>query len=86
MIAFKIEGVAAQTLENLLFPECLEGMISTFDDMEGVFIDIAAGDETDVTKEDALQFVSFLRGMRRDFTKILREVDSKGLGYERKEE
>lgn len=77
MVAFKIEGEAATVLENLLFPECLEGMISTFDDMEGAFIDIASGEDPETTKSEALAFASFLRGMRRDFTKIHRELTRK---------
>ena len=74
MVAFKLDGDAATVLENLLFPECLEGMISTFDDMEGAFIDIASGEDPEITKSEALSFVSFLRGMRRDFTKIHRQL------------
>lgn len=74
MVAFRLEGDAAVVLENLLFPECLEGMISTFDDMEGAFIDIASEEDPEITKGEALAFVSFLRGMRRDFTKIHKEL------------
>lgn len=85
MIAFKIEGDAATTLENLLFPERLESEIASLDEMEGAFIDIASGEDPKVTKEEALGYVWGLRDLRRDFTKILKELNRIGYGYEKKE-
>lgn len=85
MVAFKLEGEAATVLENLLFPECLENVISTFDEIEGALIDVAIGEDPAMSRQEALMNVSFLRDMRRDFTKIHKQLVKQEADNEEKE-